>query len=229
MRPRPSCLIDVSSERKSVACGFTRHPVALPGWYRWYRSNLKKSPHRWLLFLPTSGWRRKTSSVSEVGIKVDAKFQCAQTVLLRFGSFSPDSEAMGFLRQITMSCPCALSRQVAGAGCRCWCWCCELAVHVVETGCWCWSGCRCWWAGCARGGDRLLRLLVLVLVPVAGARGGDRLLVLVLGAGRRCWCWCCELAVHVVETGCWCWCRVPVVFPASDSEVITTAASDSEG
>ena len=34
---------------------------------------------------------------------------------------------------------------------------------------------------------------------------GDRLLV----AGCRCWCWCCELAVHVVETGCWCWCRVP--------------------
>ena len=42
---------------------------------------------------------------------------------------------MGFLLQITMSCPCAFSRQVAGAGCRCWCWCCELAVHVVETGC----------------------------------------------------------------------------------------------
>ena len=30
--------------------------------------------------------------------------------------FSPDSKAMGFLLQITMSCPCALSRQVAGAG-----------------------------------------------------------------------------------------------------------------
>ena len=30
-------------------------------------------------------------------------------------AFSPDSEAMGFLLQITMSCPCALSRQVAGA------------------------------------------------------------------------------------------------------------------
>ena len=30
-------------------------------------------------------------------------------------------------------------------------------------------------------------------------------------AGCRCWCWCCELAVHVVETGCWCWwgCWVP--------------------
>ena len=29
---------------------------------------------------------------------------------------SPDSKAMGFLLQTTMSCPCALSRQVAGAG-----------------------------------------------------------------------------------------------------------------
>ena len=26
-----------------------------------------------------------------------------------------------------------------------------------------------------------------------------------LGAGRRCLCWCCELAAHVVETGCWRW------------------------
>ena len=79
-------------------------------------------------------------------------------------------------------------------------------------------------------------------MPGAGAgamnaRGGDRLLVLVLGAGAgavswlcwrqiagagcwvlgagaggqagagcrsRRWCWCCELAAHVVETGCWC-------------------------
>ena len=54
--------------------------------------------------------------------------------------FSPDSEAIGFLLQITMSCPWALSRQVAGAGRRCWCWCCKLAVHLVEAGCWCW----CW-------------------------------------------------------------------------------------
>ena len=59
--------------------------------------------------------------------------------------FSPDSKAMGFLLQITMSCPCALLRQVAGAGCRCWC--CELAVHVVETGlvpgAGAGAGCRC--------------------------------------------------------------------------------------
>ena len=36
---------------------------------------------------------------------------------------------------------CTPWRQVAGAvlvlGARCRCWCCELAVHVVETGCWC--------------------------------------------------------------------------------------------
>ena len=31
----------------------------------------------------------------------------------------------------------------------------------------------------------------------------------VAGAGAGCRRWCCELAVHVVETGCWCWCWVP--------------------
>ena len=36
--------------------------------------------------------------------------------LIKRPSFSPDSEAMGLLLQKTMSCPCALSRQVAGAG-----------------------------------------------------------------------------------------------------------------
>ena len=88
-----------------------------------------------------------------------------------------------YLLQIAMSCPCALSRQVAGAGCRCWCWCCELAVHVVGTGCRCWCWCR---------------------APVVlGARRA-----VVMGAGRRCWC--CELAVHVVGTGCW-WCGVLVL------------------
>ena len=54
----------------------------------------------------------------------------SMTLLARTGCvsyFSPDSEAMGFLLQIAMSCLCALSRQVAGAGagavswlCRCW-------------------------------------------------------------------------------------------------------------
>ena len=82
----------------------------------------------------------------------------------------------------------------AGAGRRCWC--CELAVHVMETGCWRWcrvpvlvlavhvveTGC---WRWC----------WVPVLVLLAGcARGGDRLLVLVLAG---CRCWCCELAVLV--------------------------------
>ena len=62
-----------------------------------------------------------------------------------FCAILPDSEAMGFLLQITMSCPCALSRQVAGAGALSWL--CRVAVPVL------------------RGGDRLL-----VLVP--GARAG---------------------------------------------------------
>ena len=35
------------------------------------------------------------------------------------------------------------------------------------------------------------------------ARAFERLLVLGI------WCWCCELAVRVVETGCRCWCWVP--------------------
>ena len=77
----------------------------------------------------------------------------AATRAWKSSDFSPDSEAMGFLLQITMSCPCALSRQVAGAGagcrCWCWCWCCELAVHVVETGCWC--RCRRWVPGAGAG------------------------------------------------------------------------------
>ena len=65
-----------------------------------------------------------------------------------------------------------LAVHVVETGCWCWCrvpvlvlgWCCELAVDVVETGCWCWC-----------------RVPVLVLVLLAGcARGGDRLLVLVV-------------------------------------------------
>ena len=30
--------------------------------------------------------------------------------------------------------------RLPGAGAVSRCWCCELAVHVVKTGCWCW----CW-------------------------------------------------------------------------------------
>ena len=51
-------------------------------------------------------------------------------------------------------------------------------------------------------------------VPVLGA-----------GAGAGAGCGAGELAVRVVETGC----RCSVLVPVSDSEVITTAASDSEG
>ena len=74
-------------------------------------------------------------------------------------NFSPDSEAMAFLLQITMSCLRALSRQVSSAG--------AAAVSRLRT----------WWrqvagpgrrapapvlgAGCARGGDRAALVLVL--------------------------------------------------------------------
>ena len=54
----------------------------------------------------------------------------------------------------------------------------------------------------------------------------------VLGAGRRCWCWRCQLAARVVEAECSWQCawarRCSVLAPASDSGVITTAASDNE-
>ena len=96
-------------------------------------------------------------------------------------------------------------------GCRRWRWCCELAVQVVEKGCRWWvlgagagavSLLCTWWrqragAGCARGGDSWCWALAVCVV--------DR--VPVLGAGRRCWRWCCEQAAHVVETWrrrrCW--------------------------
>ena len=97
----------------------------------------------------------------------------------------------------------------AGAGC------CELAVRVVET------GCRCrllvWWAVVLVQGAVSARVGDWAPVLGAGcARGGDR----VPGAGCRCWVLCGrrELA-----------CRCLVLVPASDSEVITAAASDSEG
>ena len=136
--------------------------------------------HRAAKSIKRANWLKRVRANGGPDLSAGATFQIRNP-------FSPDSEAMGFLLQIIVSCPCALSRQVAGAGCRCrcWCWCCELAVLVpsagagelavdaVETG---------WWRCC-------------------------RVPVLVLGARRRCWCWCCELAVHVVETGCWCWCR----------------------
>ena len=61
-----------------------------------------------------------------------------------FGVLSPDSEAMGFLLQITMSWLRALSRQVAGAGAGAVSWLCT------------------WWRQGAGGAGRW--------VPVLGAR-----------------------------------------------------------
>ena len=102
---------------------------------------------------------------------------------------------MGFLLQITMSCLCALSRQVGR------CWCCELAVHMVETECRCWvpgagvgavSWLSAWWrqGASAGAGCWLCRWW----------RHGAGCWV--LGAGCRCWC---------VETGCRCRCWVLAV------------------
>ena len=62
-------------------------------------------------------------------------------------TFVPNSDAMGFLLQITMSCPRALLRQVAGAGAGCRCWCCELAVHAGAV-----SWLRRWWRQVAGAG-----------------------------------------------------------------------------
>ena len=55
------------------------------------------------------------------------------------------------------------------------------AVHVVETG-WCWRW--CW---------------------VPGARAGAGAVSWLCTWCAGCRCWCCELAVHVVETGRRCW------------------------
>ena len=56
---------------------------------------------------------------------------------------------------------------VLWAGCARWC--CELAAHVVETGCWC--RCWCWVPGAGAGAGCRVPLLVLV-VPGAGAGAG---------------------------------------------------------
>ena len=70
-------------------------------------------------------------------------------------------------------------------------------------------------ADCARGGDS-----VLVLGAGAGCWLGAGCRVLVLGAGYRCW---------VLVLGAVSWRAGARLVPAYDSEVITTAASDSEG
>ena len=133
--------------------------------------------------------------------------------------------AMGFLRQIRMSWLRALSNE-----CRCWCWCCgpgrwrrcrccQLAKRtgagagrVVVTGCPCW-GVSALRVVCARGGDRALAPVLgagrahggrAAALGAGSARGGD--------SGRRCGARRCSVLVR-----------------ASDSDVITTTASDSEG
>ena len=85
---------------------------------------------------------------------------------------------------------------------RCWCW-----VPAAGAGAVTWL--RTWWRQ------------VVMLEPGAGAGAVSWLCtwwrqVAGAGAGCRCWrwvwvpvllgagSWCCELAVHVVETGCWC-------------------------
>ena len=103
--------------------------------------------------------------------------------------FSPDSEAMGYLLQITMSCPCALSRQVAGAGCRCWC--CELVctwwnqIAGAGAGAGAVSWLRTWWRQVAGAGAGCWVLGAGALRRWCCARGGDRLLVLLVVLGCR--------------------------------------------
>ena len=128
-----------------------------------------------------------------------------------------------------------------GAGCRCWCWCCELvetgcgcwcrvpgagccdlAVHVVETGCWRWRWCRVpalvlvLGAGAGAGGvacicegvyfrsfflgSEAMGFLLQITMRAACARFRDRLR----------WRWCCELCTwwrHGAGAGAGC--RVP--------------------
>ena len=83
--------------------------------------------------------------------------------------------------------PALVPGAAGGAGC----WCCELAAHVVETGCWCF-GSRCW---------------VCAWCMETGCRGGC---AHVVETGCRC-CWPCACRCWVlagwlcavVETGCW--------------------------
>ena len=99
---------------------------------------------------------------------------------------------MGFLLQIAMSCPRALSRQVAGAGAGAVSWLCTRWRQVAGAG----AGCRCW-----------------CRVPGAGAGAGAVSWLCtwrgqVAGAGAGCRCWVPGAgagAGAVVETGCWCW------------------------
>ena len=100
---------------------------------------------------------------------------------------------------VETGCLCRCWCWVPGAAGGARCWCCELAVHVVETGCWCWV------PGAGAGAGAVSWLCtwwrqVLVLVLGAGCR---------CWRWRRCRCCvpgaCCELAAHVVEMWCRCW------------------------
>ena len=93
----------------------------------------------------------------------------------------PDSEAMRFSLQVTVSCLRALSRQVAGARC----WCCELGERcacggdrVPVLG----AGCRCW---CCELAVHVVDRVPVLVLGAGCARGGDR----VPGAGAGCRCW----------------------------------------
>ena len=106
-----------------------------------------------------------------------------------------------YFKLITTSCPCALSRQVAGAGVGCRCWCCELAVHAGAV-----SWLRTWWRQVAGAGCRV-PVLVLV-VPGAGA-----------GAGAVSWlrAWWRQVAGAGAGAGC----RAPVlVVPGAGAGVV---------
>ena len=96
--------------------------------------------------------------------------------------------------------------RVVETGCRCW----VLVVRMVET-----AGAGAAGAGCCDLAVRVVETGCRCVKAVHVVERGCR--VLVLGAGYRCWV-LCELA-----------CRCSVLVPASDSEVKTDAASDSEG
>ena len=86
---------------------------------------------------------------------------------------------------LVLSAGCELAVHVVEAGCWCRCWCCELAVHVVETGCLSWL-CT-WWRQVADAGAGP----VLVLVPVPGAGCAQVAVAGVPGAGAGALSWLC--------------------------------------
>ena len=79
---------------------------------------------------------------------------------------------------------CRVLVLVLGAGRRCWCWWCRVPVLVLVL-----------LAGCARGGNRLLVPVLAVECCELAAHVVETWCRCWVGAGRRCWCGCCELAV----------------------------------